>query len=205
MKAFLRENLMIVISIALPLLVAVFFVLATVLPGIFAEPPQHDLLLSLHGRSTDRTTQLTIDFAVKNGRVRVLAVQPENPHQQNMPRLFRYDHMTNKVTEIAIPLPADTSGFEQETDIHVPELDDLTVTETLVAPDGYEFRGRRRSGGLMMELFGASRNRTDVSIAKNGSIKRIRLPASDYWYNDIRFVGWVIEKGDTDAGQRSGN
>jgi hypothetical protein len=201
-RTFFRENLMIIVSIALPLLVAIFFALATVLPGLFAASPQHDLLLSLHGRSTDRTSELNIKFAVENGQVRVLAIQPEIPHTQDIPRLFRYDHAKNKVTEIAIPLPADTSGFEQETAIAVPELEDLKVVGTLVAPDGYEFRGRRRSGGLMMELFGASRNRTDVSIARNGSIRRIRLPASDYWYNDIRFLGWVIEKGDTNARQR---
>jgi hypothetical protein len=45
----------------------------------------------------------------------------------------------------------------------------------------------------MTELFGGSRNRTDVSIAKNGVIIRVRLPTSDYWYNNVRFVGWVID------------
>lgn len=196
MKAFLRKNMMIVVSIALPLLVAVFFALATVLPGLFVKPPQHDLLLSLHGRSTARTTQLSVEFIVEGGQIRVLAIKPEKPYPQDMPRLFRYDHSTHKVREISIPLPEDTSSIEQETEIPVPELDGVVVNDTLVAPDGYEFRGRRSGGGLMTELFGASRNRTDVSITKNGAVKRLRMPASDYWYNDIRFVGWVIDQGD---------
>lgn len=202
MKVFLRENLMIVVSVALPLLVAIFFALATVLPGLFAPPPRHDLLMSLHGRSTGRNTELNIRFALEEGRVRVMAIKPERPYAHDMPRLFRYDHLKDEVTEIAIPLPGETSGFEQETEIPVPELEDLTVVDTLVAPDGYEFRGRRHSGGLMTDLFGASRYRTDVSIAKNGAIRRIRLPASDYWYNDIRFVGWVTGQGDVNASQR---
>ena len=39
MKKFLRENLMIVVSIALPLLVALFFIMASVLPGLWSTPP----------------------------------------------------------------------------------------------------------------------------------------------------------------------
>ena len=45
----------------------------------------------------------------------------------------------------------------------------------------------------MTELFGGSRNRKDVSIDKNGAVVRVRLPTSDYWYNDVRFVGWLVD------------
>ena len=54
MKTFLRENLMIVVSIALPVLVTLLFVLSSVLPGLYATPPAHDLLLTQYGRSWDK-------------------------------------------------------------------------------------------------------------------------------------------------------
>jgi hypothetical protein len=44
----------------------------------------------------------------------------------------------------------------------------------------------------MMELVGGNRNRLDVTIAKDGAIVRLRLPAQDYWYGEVRFLGWVI-------------
>ena len=45
----------------------------------------------------------------------------------------------------------------------------------------------------MTELFGGSRNRHNVTITKDGATVRLRLPASDYWYGEVRFQGWVID------------
>ena len=193
MKAFLRENLMIVVSIALPLLVAIFFVLASVLPRFYSTPPSHDLLLTLQGRSTASQSQLRIKFAVENQRIKVLAVKPKEPGYINNPRLFRYDHVSGEVREISMSIPEDMEVTDQQSEIQVAGITDLKVNGALRAPDGYEFRGRRRGGGLMSELFGGSRHNTDVSIAKNGAVVKIRLPASDYWYNDVQFLAWVIE------------
>jgi hypothetical protein len=194
MKAFLRKNLMIVVSIALPLLVALLFALASVLPSLYSNPPAHDLLLSLHGRSTARSSQVRISLEVNDGQVKVMAKKSEkDANYQNNPRLFRYSHLSGEVREINIPIPENMAMGERGSEVRVAELASLRVSDALRAPDGYEFRGRRRGGGLITELFGGSRNRTDVSIANNGAVVRLRLPASDYWYNDVRFVGWVIE------------
>jgi len=193
MKTFLRENLMIVVSIALPLLVAIFFVLASVLPGLWATPPEYDLLVSLQGRTTAKPSQLKIKLVVKDERLTAVATKSENPNYDNNPRLFRYSHENGEVSEISIPIPENIEDSGGGMEIPVPGLNGLRIIDTIQAPDGYEFRGRRRGGGLMTELFGGSRNRTDVSIAKDGAIVRVRLPTSDYWYNNVRFVGWVIE------------
>ena len=184
---------MIVVSIALPLLVALFFALASVLPGLYSTPPAHDLLLTLQGRATAKTSQVKINLMVEDEKIKIVAVKSEKTNYDNNPRLYRYSHLTGEVREISIPVPEKIPEPESSTEILVPELAELRLSDTLRAPDGYEFRGRRRGGGLVTELFGGSRNRTDVSIAKNGAIVRLRLPESDYWYNNVRFVGWVIE------------
>ena len=193
MKKFLRENLMIVLSIALPLLVAVFFALASFLPALFSSPPQHDFFLSLHGGRLSTHSQLRVNIVSEDERIKVLAIKSDGTNFDKTPRLFRFNHETGDVSEVSIPIPGDVSAFEQQSEIHVEELSGLKISNRLRAPDGYEFRGRRRGGGLVTELFGGSRNRADVSIAKSGAIIRVPLPSSDYWYNDIRFVGWVIE------------
>lgn len=193
MKAFLRENLMIVVSIVLPLLVAMFFVLASVLPRLYATPPSYDLMLTLQGRATASQSQVRIKFAVENQRIKVLAFKPKEPSYINNPRLFRYDHVSGEAREISVSIPEDLDVTDQQSEIQVTGITDLNVNGALRAPDGYEFRGRRRGGGLMTELFGGSQNNTDVSIAKSGAVVKIRLPASDYWFNDVQFLAWVIE------------
>jgi hypothetical protein len=193
MKNFLRENLMIVVSIALPLLVVIFFALASVLPGLYSTPPAYDLLLSLQDKSTAKTSPVKISLVVEAEKLKALVVKLDNPGYEQNPRLFRYDHLSGEVVEVSIPLPANIIDMNAGFEIPIPGFAQLRISDALRAPDGYEFRGRRRGGGLMTELFGGSRNRTDVSISKNGAIIRINLPASDYWYNDVRLVGWVID------------
>ena len=193
MKAFLRKNLMIVVSIALPLLVVVLFALASILPGMYSTPPAYDLLVSLQDRATVRTSPFKIQLVVKGERLKAIVVKLDQPDYQNNPRLFRYSHSSGEVSEVSIPVPDDIAELEEGSEITIPELEGLKISDALRAPDGYEFRGHRRGGGLMMELFGGTRNRTDVSIAKNGAIIRVRLPPTDYWYNNIRLAGWIIE------------
>lgn len=183
---------MIVASIALPLLVVIFFALASVLPGWYSTPPAYDLLVSLQDRATSRTSPFKIQLMVRGERLRAIVVKLDQPDYQNTPRLFRYSHLSGDVTEVSIPIPENFSDLEEGVEITIPELEGLKVSDALRAPDGYEFRGRRRGGGLMTELFGGSRNRTDVSIAKNGAIVRVRLPTSDYWYNNVKLAGWII-------------
>jgi len=193
MKNFLRENLMIVVSIVLPLLVVLFFGLASVIPNLYSTPPAHDLLLSLQDRSTAKTSPVKIGLVVEEEKLKALVVKSDNPGYEQNPRLFRYDHLSGEVLEVSIPLPVNIVDMNEGFEIPIPGFAQLRISDALRAPDGYEFRGRRRGGGFMTELFGGSRNRTDVSISKNGAIIRIDLPASDYWYNDVRLVGWVIE------------
>ena len=193
MKTFLRENMMIVVSIALPLLVVIFFALASVIPGMYATPPAYDLLLTHQGRTTAITSPVKISLAVKDGQLRAVVVKTDTTNYVNNPRLFRYDHLTGEVVEISIQFPENIAELAEGSEIPIPELAGRKISEALRAPDGYEFREHRRGGGLMTELFGGSRYRNNVSIAKNGAVIRVRLPESDYWYNSVRLVGWVIE------------
>ena len=47
MKKFIRENLVLVMGVSLPVLLVILFFLTSVLPKSLAEPPQHDLLFSV--------------------------------------------------------------------------------------------------------------------------------------------------------------
>lgn len=194
MHKFLRENLMIVVSIVLPLLVVIFFALASVVPAWFATPPAHDLLLTHQGATIATESPVKISLSVQGDGLKVLVVKSDGSNYGNNPRLFRYFPANGEVREIHIPISGELVDLPEGTEIPVPELSGLRVSSAIRAPDGYEFRGyRSRGGGLMMELFGGNRNRHSVTIAKDGAIVRVRLPASDYWYNEVRFLGWVTD------------
>jgi len=184
--------MMIVVSVALPLLLILFFALASVLPGLYTAPPAYDLLLTLQGMDTAKTARVRIDLTVTGGQLKAIARQSDGSYHDNYPRLFRYSHLTGEVREISIPTPENFSELKDGTDIPIPELAGLKVSDKLRAPDGYEFNGSGRGGGFVTELFGGSRKRNDVRISKNGAVVRVRLPTSDYWYNGARFVGWVL-------------
>lgn len=183
---------MIVVSIALPLLVVLFFALASILPGLFSTPPAHDLLLSFQGGATAKTTQVKIDLSVIDGQLKAVISPLDNSYYGDYPRLFRYHHLSGELSEISIPVPNNIAELKAGTDIPIPELAGVKVSDKLRAPDGYEFSGSRGGGGFIMEMFGGSRNRHDVRISKNGVVIRVRLPTTDYWYNDARFVAWVV-------------
>ncbi len=193
MKSFLRENLMIVVSISLPLIIVVLFALASVLPRLYAAPPAYDLLIMHQGRVLATEFPVRIELAVQDERLSAKVVRAKRSAYGNNPRIYRYNHKSGEILEIDIPIPDKIGELPEGTEIPVPELAGLRLSNSLSAPDGYEFRGYRRGGGLMTELFGGSRSRTDVSIAKKGVAIRIRLPEADYWYSSVRLVGWVIE------------
>lgn len=193
MKSFLRENAMIVVSIALPLLVVILFALASILPNLFSSPPAHDLLLTYQERVIETESPVRVNLVVVNDRVKATVFKVKENERGSVRRIFRYDHVSAAVSEIHIPMPETIADLPDGSEITIPELTDMKVSNLLRAPDGYEFRGHEGGGGLMRGLFGINRNRNDVNIAKDGAIIRVRLPTSNYWYRDVRFLGWVID------------
>jgi len=193
MHKFLRENLMIVVSIALPLLVVVFFALASVVPNLFSTPPAYDMLITHQGAAVSTESPVRISLVVQDDTLKALVVKSDESYYDNNPRLFRYFHVSGEIREINIPVTSDIADLPAGSEVAVPELAGLKVSSAIQAPDGYEFRAYRRGGGLMVELFGGNRHRQSFTIAKDGAVTRVRFPSSDYWYNDVRFLGWVIE------------
>ena len=81
------------------------------------------------------------------------------------------------------------------TPIDVPDLAELEVDSSSLAPDGYRFSGGADGyggnvfGGL---FFGSSLYRVQAELVKDG--RSIRLPNTEdaYYGNTVRFVGWVL-------------
>jgi hypothetical protein len=201
MKKFIRDNPTIAFGLGLPLLLVALFLAISGIPALLVAPAQYEVLYATNYNYYNNA-QNAIQIAVVGDRVQVSYVGNMQPYQT--PRLWRFNPKTGAVKEIALQLPpglAPNSGRPVEaekvpsvTPINVPDLADLKVDSSSLAPDGYKFSsGAEGYGGNVFDgLFFGSRYRTQAEIVKDG--RSIRLPDTEgaYYGNTVRFVGWVL-------------
>lgn len=192
MRRFLRDNAAIVIGAALPVVVVLFFVLATQLPKAYVEPPLYDvLLLSRDGGFDER--RMRIDVRIEGGFLRVRAYQVDfgnpAPSYGYVPRLLLWDRETRSVRELDLELPP-SDDFQNGTEVVVPELVGRRLSGNSVAPDGYVFTTAGGSSGVFGLFFDRSEPRW--VLEKDGAVHRMTLPRDSYYWS-VEFVGWVLE------------
>lgn len=196
MKRFIRDNLMIVSSIALPVFVVVFFALATIVPRYVADPPMHNLVLAMETSAPGSTSpQVRVTLDVIEGRLRARAERIEQNQRGSVPRIFEYVAADATIREIAISLPDDIAASEQGSEIPIPEFFDRRLSTTLTAPDGYAFEQfRSGGGGLFRDFFGGGRRQMAPRLRKGSAVIDIDIPSAEpYYYYSLRFIGWVVQ------------
>lgn len=189
---FVKDNLVLVVGVTLPLLLMAGFLAVSALPGSLAEPPKFDLLFS----STEyppMPVPVGVRFMVKDGVLVAQYTKP--PGQSNVgvwKKLFLYEAASRRVRPLALGFPADIAAIETTREEPVASAAGLRVDSTLQSPDGYELAfGDRRGGGLLLELFGGSRGYEPR--LRNGS-RSMPLPpvaGEPFLYGAVEFVGWV--------------
>lgn len=97
MQKFLKDNIVLVLGISLPIALVVIFILASTLPKFFVANPQYDFLFSDSQYSK-------IEFIVINQKIH-FRVLPERPNNLAIRHLYRYIAATGKVQEIAFTPP----------------------------------------------------------------------------------------------------
>ncbi len=201
MKAFIRENPTIAFGLGLPLLLVVVFLLISGIPALLVAPPQYDVLFATDYYNYNVASGVQI--SVVDRKVRVV-YRGGAPGYQS-PRLWRYSAKTGALKEIAIPLPpglvpAGPGAVTPEaaariTPIDVPEVADLTVDSSSIAPDGYEFSAGPGDYGrdILTGLFFSSHYRDEAVLKKDGRSVRLPRAGNGYYYgNFARFIGWVV-------------
>jgi hypothetical protein len=109
--------------------------------------------------------------------------------------LFRFDHRTMKVSQLAVELPTLKEGDPERTFV-VPELATLHVVSASVAPDGYELKHQSGgSSGLVGDLFGMDRNNRNAALVNRGRLVKVSLPPPYESYSPISILGWVSTDG----------
>ncbi|HSI44211.1 MAG TPA: hypothetical protein VK949_07705 [Methylotenera sp.] len=192
-KRFIKENLVLVIGLSLPLLLIVLFFVATVIPKSMATPPQYEMLFTVTKYDYQNAPDYLLSYAVKDKHLVVKAKKnEEKPRNSNINTLLAYDAKTETVREINI----DTSKLtETNSEMVVEETKNYVIDNSTVSPDGYKLEGPNYSGGgLMGSLFGGGYRNTGFRITKGNVGYKLPETQQDFYYNQVKFIGWIIKK-----------
>ena len=134
MKNWIKENLVLVIGLALPMLLIVVFFVPTVIPKMASTPPQYKALFSVQDYSQKTKPDYIVDFKVKNNQLMVKTKKADDKDSYyNSKKLMAYDAKTEVMREISI----DQSKFSDGAEIVLAETKNMTLDTSMVAPDGY--------------------------------------------------------------------
>lgn len=197
---WIRKNASLALGIGLPMVLVVFFILASWVPKLFIDPPKYDVIF-LSGAYYGGTNGL--DFTVKNGKAEFVH---RGVNYGQWPKLYRYSPSTGAVKRIDIPTPEELPVYSYNNPnannadaqskivaVPVPDLEGVKLENSSVSPDGYEFNGGYyRSGGIMGGLFYPTSSRySSAVLVKQGNRVAIPVTNGDYYYSN-KLVGWVI-------------
>jgi hypothetical protein len=193
---FVKDNLVLVVGLTLPVLLMAGFLLASALPGRMADPPRHDLLFSTSEYPNPPipiTVRLVVKDQVLTAQYTRLPVPAGGYPNGTWKKLYRYQASSGTVRELSFGFPADMDSVTGTREEVVEAAKGLRLDTTRQAPDGYELAfGDRRGGGLLLEIFGGSRD-YEPRLRKGG--RSVAIPPLDgqppFGYNGIEFVGWV--------------
>ena len=208
-QSWLKDNLFVIAAIALPVLVAAMFILATSLPRAYVDDPQYELLVVID-RHDNESRPYRLRYRVEDGQLSASATYVSRRRTYNEAELHRFSPASGTLKRIDVTMPAalkaELKALASDDD-QAPETDALPVPlpESLAqlrlhnnkqAPDGYTFRNRRgRGAGLFGELFGMSSRYYAMSVEKDGRVVDVATDADDpyrYYYSNVRFLGWIL-------------
>ena len=191
MKNWIKENLVLVIGLALPVLLIVLFFVATVIPKMNSTPPQYEVLFSVQDYMNQNKPDYTIDFKVKNKQLMVITKKTEEKdNYYNSKKLMAYDAKTEVMREISI----DQSKFSGGAEVVLAETQNMTIDTAMMAPDGYLLENQQYSNnGLVGGLFGGGQN-SGYRLKKGSVGYKINTMQNNDNYYQLSFIGWVVKK-----------
>lgn len=192
MKSWIKENLVLVIGLALPVLLIVLFFVATVIPKMAGTPPQYEVLFSVQDYSQKNKPDYIIDFKVKNQQLMLnVKKAEEKDNYYNSKKLMAYDAKNEIMREITV----DASQLSDGAEILLAETKNMILDTAMVAPDGYVMENQQYSNnGLVGGLFGGGNRNSNYRLKKGSVGYKINIPHNNYYYDQLLFIGWVIKK-----------
>ena len=194
---FIKENFVLVVGLALPVLLMIAFMLFASLPQQLSDPPRYDLVFSTSDHTSARSNlPVSVNFIVRDGRLQAqyVAYNPSGSFGNGWRKLYIYEANTQKVRQLTFGYPQDMDKITGTREDLVEAAQDLTLDTTLEAPDGYQlsYDGYSRSG-LFNDLFWGGGYSNEPRLRKGASSVRLAPDDSNtyFYYGDVQFLGWV--------------
>jgi hypothetical protein len=202
MGKWIRENLVLVSGILLPLLLVGGFLVLNSMPRMLADPPEYDFLLVGYRYDYQNPSNYYLAFEVRDGKLSGRAIV-KGQNQQHLNRqyagIFLYRAKDQTFEEIAFDLPTGLEDLTESVELDLGDASGLNLDKRKTSPDGYQFEylGYRGRGGLLGEIFGMNRRyESNYVLKKDGTYIDLPEPTLDpyYYQNELHFMGWVMEQ-----------
>lgn len=198
MKNFFKENLALIVGVALPFLLAgLFFVAGSIAQQQVDDPRFALILIKDYYENPDLPWSIGID----KGRLAVSIRPIKDKDKANLsymavPAVYILEPGTENARKLDIPLDTATPGPVTSKDIETVNRSGRISTD-LVAPDGYRFEyNSGYNGSLLGEIFGmryASSSSTAYVLVKPP--RRMAVKGLDALQN-ATFLGWIVPPDD---------
>lgn len=194
MKQFLRDNLVIVLAAALPLLMMLAFVALGAIDQKNAVQPGTAVVFALSPYYPPNDAyDATVDG---QGRIAVTYTRPDNKTYGNFDqplRIVHYDPATQTVASYDIPAPRNAAAG-RTIKLRVPdELTALRIDPTTPSPDGFTFGKvhRRGNGNIVTDIFGYNSYSGGMALGYARDGRHYPIPG-DFSYSHVTVIGWVV-------------
>jgi hypothetical protein len=199
-KNVFKENFVLIVGLALPVLLIVGFMVASNLPQVLSDPPKYDLVFSTTDYPPNANNiPVSVRLVVKDGVLKAQYARspamPGNYPYNSWKKLYVYEAKTQKVRQLTFGFPTDIDTITNTKEETVEATKNLKLDTTLQSPDGYQlsYDGYSRSG-LLNEVFWGGGGYGREPRLKKGSAS-VRLTTGDantyFSYGAIEFVGWA--------------
>lgn len=196
MKNFIKNNLVLVVGLTLPLLLILLFFVATVIPKAFSAPPQYEMLFTTARYDYQNPPDYHLDFMIKDQKLMVKPrkIDDKNRMAYHTKLLMAYDGRSETVREISLDM-TQVEKIAAGNDAVLQETGGWIIDASPVSPDGYTLEGPNyRGGGLVGDIFGGGYRNHGYRLKKDSVGYRIPDTQGVYYYNQMQFIGWVIKK-----------
>src|SRR5688572_701657 len=200
-STFVRENVVLVVGLVLPVVMMAGFLLASSLPVTVGDPPRYDLVFTVQDYPPTPNIPVSVRLVVKQGVLTAqyarLPLPPGGYASAGWKKLYVFEASSRTVRQLSFGFPADMDAIEGTREDVVEATAKLRLDTTLQAPDGYELAyGSYARGGLLSDVFFGSRGYTEPRLRKGSSSVPLQATAGQpaFAYGAIEFVGWVTAR-----------
>lgn len=214
---FVKDNLVLITGILLPVLIVIFFLAASMLPRFTGTPPQYDFLFVSEDYHNNLFAPVRFNFTTdENGRITAIVRELPETHYgaSHYPVFYRYYAAENTARPFHASyfrelIIRDGEKLKETKEVEMPDfLKSLRIDNNETAPDGYrlEFSHRSYNRSPASELFfmGSSRSRRGYRLVKDGNPLEFEVVTPGghrayYYSRNINFIGWITAE-DTSSG-----